>query len=203
MLFSLIIDNAFKDQSSISSAEPLITSIAKKLENPKHLRASLVVLQAINKVKKSKLEAALKEEIHSYKEKILKKLSKLIGKSDYLVEAYAICLKHYFSAEKESDTLKNLLEKLESYIEYSLANICEENKNGCAMLFTFLLQNHTQIAGVKDDIVLKIWNSCKQIDIGPNFAHLISLVVSQIPNEEFQVIVQDLGSLTVSFPNTD
>ncbi|KAH1010809.1 uncharacterized protein LOC109541974 [Dendroctonus ponderosae] len=196
LLFSLVIDNAFKDESSISSAEPLISSIAKKLEKPKHLSACLVVLQAINKVKKSKLDAALKDEINRYKEKILKKLSKLVCQSDYLVEVYAICLKHYFSAEKESETLIRLVEKLESYIEYALANICEENKYGCLMLFILLLQNRTQLDCVKDDMVLKIWNSCKRINMDPNFAHLVSLVVSQIPIQEFQVIMQDLGDST-------
>lgn len=145
------------------------------------------------------MEPSTKEKANQYKEKILAKISKLVCKSDFFIEAYATCLKHYLSAEKGSETLNKLLDKLGSYLDYSLGNISEDNKRGCAVLFTTVLQNKAKINSFKNDTVINIWNACKKINIGDEYCHLVKLIVTLIPNDEFHKLVADLFDLTVSF----
>ncbi|CAG9772758.1 unnamed protein product [Ceutorhynchus assimilis] len=196
LLFNLSIDNVFKCEKSIMQFEPLVLYLTKHLQNINHLNSSISVLQAITKIKKSKIDQSAKEKLNQYKDTILTKMSKFVCKSEYSVEAYATCLKHYLTLENSSETLKQLLEKLDSYLNYALENISNENKHECALLFNAILQNKTKINSA-DNIVLRIWTACKKVDIGEEDCQLVRLIVTLIANEEFEILVKDL------FDNTD
>ncbi|XP_030755377.1 uncharacterized protein LOC115881831 [Sitophilus oryzae] len=195
-IFSLVIDNLFKSAESIKSFEPTVLCLIKKLESQKYLSASFTVIQAANRIKKSRMDLATKEVVNDYKDKIFSKMVKLACKSDNLIEAYSACLKHYLSTEKDAKILEKLTEKLPTYINYSLENISNENKRGCVILFTAILHNKQKLNSVDDDIVLKVWNACKTVDVGDEYSHLINLIVTLIPNESFEIILKDLLELT-------
>ncbi|XP_050298879.1 uncharacterized protein LOC126737851 [Anthonomus grandis grandis] len=199
-IISLIIDNAFKRNSSIMEFEPFVEYLTNNMEDAKCMSCCMLVLQAVAKVKKSKMDPSSKEQSNSYKDKILAKMLKLVCKSNQLlVEAYATCLRHFLATpEKESDdNLKKLLNKLDVYLDHCFNNVSDENRAGCTSLFTVVLQNKSQIKHIDTDIVLKVWNCCKRIGMTEEEnAFLVKLVVTFIPNEQFEQLFTDLFDLT-------
>lgn len=123
-------------------------------------------------------------------------MSKLVCKSTQLVEAYAICLKHYLTTAENNQSDK-LLKKLPSYLDYCFGDVSGENRKGCAILFNLVLEKRSQIATIPHDVVTKIWGACKGNQLTQDYTHLVNLIVCSIPNEEFGRLVDDLVQLTL------
>ncbi|KAL1518219.1 hypothetical protein ABEB36_001877 [Hypothenemus hampei] len=194
-IFGLIVNNLFKLETSIKCFGPIVLRMAEQLQDVKCLTCSLQLLQAI-KVKKSK-NPTVKDTMDKFKNKIFKNLSRLLRHSDVLhVEAYATCLKHYISIHDDDDIREGLVRKLPTYLDYSLANINENNKTGCVMLFTLVLQNRTKLADhIRDGLVMEIWQSCRKSHVSQKYLHLTNLIVSHISNEEFPSFINDFANV--------
>ncbi|XP_066255929.1 uncharacterized protein [Euwallacea similis] len=198
LVFSLLLDNVFKSDEAVSHLEPLVLHLMDDLDNEQNLAYSILLIQIINRTKKNKLSTSTKKKSALYKELILMKMTKLVCKSDLLVEAYALCLKHHLTMNKSSDSTQILLSKLDRYLEHCLGNINTMNKKDCAKLFTIVLQNRMQINSLDSDIVIKIWSACKASELNEDYSHLVNLIICAIPNEEFALLVQDLLNMSVN-----
>ncbi|KAF7281180.1 hypothetical protein GWI33_005050 [Rhynchophorus ferrugineus] len=191
-IFPLIVENVFKNDDAIKGFDSTISGLLNKVDSSKYLKSVLVILQAVNKQIKSKKDTSAKETANNYKEKILNKLVKQVCKSEFLVEAYGTCLKHYLSLGQQSEILDKLSEKLPTYMEYALANISSENKKGCVILFATVLHNKQKLPGLDENVVLNVWNAVKSVDIEDEYSHLVNLIFTLIPNDEFSNLVGDL-----------
>ncbi|XP_066147731.1 uncharacterized protein [Euwallacea fornicatus] len=202
LVFSLLLDNIFKNDKAVLHLEPLVLHLIQDMDNEQNLAYSILLIQIINRTKKAKLSISTKKKSALYKELILTKMTKLVCKSDLLVDAYALCLKHHLTTDKNSDSTLILLSKLDQYLERCLGNINTVNKKDCAKLFTVVLQNRMQISSLDSDIVVKIWSTCKASDLTEDYSHLVNLIVCAIPNEKFALLVQDLLDMSINCVQT-
>lgn len=76
------------------------------------------------------------------------------------------------------------------------------NIKGSILLFSTILNNKTKLGNKEDDFIMKVWNSCKIVEIPEkdteNYSKLIVLIFEHISGQLFNDVTKELLNLTVS-----
>lgn len=202
-IFFLFANIILKDNKSIVDFQTGITHILTNIKDKSYLKCGLIVVNLINKNKKIKLKPESKQLLSDNKSKICDRLVKMLSKKspeNDLIEAYAISLKT-FLAKDENSNLDKLRLTLRQYLEFCLNNLCDENMKGSLLLLTTTLHHKNLLNEVDDNFPLKVWDSLKSKSVSnealEDYSHLVILITSLIPNEQFDHIFGDLLKATV------
>ncbi|CAG9856436.1 unnamed protein product [Phyllotreta striolata] len=202
-LFVLIIDNIFKYNDSIASYDSLIKNITNNLHSPVYLQCGIVIINAVNKLKKLKVPKEVKSLTENYKSSICKGICDLVLTSepnDHLVCGYAQALKILF-VQNEDEKLQKMLEVLNSYVNFALEKKEDFDKTGYLLLFNTVLNNKTKIDEFDDELYLKIWDLCKCNEKvfarTEEYSQLVFLMVCLMSNEQFDRVIEDLAFLSI------
>ncbi|KAJ8930657.1 hypothetical protein NQ314_016519 [Rhamnusium bicolor] len=205
-VFKLITENVFKCVYSIKEFESLVTDFAENLLCPIQMRCCIIIINAVNKLKKTKMPKDVKNAAEMYKTVICDKVLKLCSKNKpapCLTSGYALALRNFIS-QNEEEKLSKLLNSLNSYVDFALEGTtkCE---SGDLMLIVTLLQNKSKLKSLSDDFLQRVWNAYKENEgihsRYEEYSLLIVLIFGHIPNEEFTTVTTDLLSITVKSVN--
>ncbi|KAG5870299.1 hypothetical protein JTB14_018096 [Gonioctena quinquepunctata] len=196
--FSLVMDNIFRYKDSVQSCQLIVSKITKNLTKPLYMQCSIIIMNGINKFKKSKMPKEIKNVADDYKTFICDKILQLVSNNeptDSSLAGFAYSFKHHLSQNNE-EKLSECLNILDKYVEFALSKINELGAIGYLTLFPTILQNKTKIKTIKEDFPLKVWNVCKDNDSlhsgFEDYYQLIMLIVGHIPNEHFSTFMADL-----------
>ncbi|XP_023026512.2 uncharacterized protein [Leptinotarsa decemlineata] len=202
--FSLVIENIFRSKESVQYAKSIVSKVSKHLSNPLYMQCSIVIMNGINRLKKSKMPKDVKNIADSYKELICERILQLVLKNEpteSLVAGYAYSLKHYLS-QNNADKIAEFLNVFDKYNQFALGDGNNFGKTGYLTLFTTVLQNKSKIKAVGEAFPLNVWNACKGNDSvysrSEEYSQLISLIVGHIPNENFEVFTKELLNISES-----
>ncbi|CAH2005718.1 unnamed protein product [Acanthoscelides obtectus] len=196
--FTLTVENVFKNETRIRYLKDFVTKLCESLTDLKYMSCATIILQFLNKSKKTKMTEESKILVKEYKQAICSAILKLVQQKKRITEplfvGYAHVLKYVASSsENDIDILKN---HLQQYLEYALKTIKDQmmnEKQDHLILLTTFLQNNSN---VPKGIVLEIWDACKDIAHVCNdleeYGRLVVLISIQIPNDEFALISKHL-----------
>ncbi|XP_060520542.1 uncharacterized protein LOC132698480 isoform X2 [Cylas formicarius] len=197
VVFSLVLSNVFKEEESIAKFVPFIHCMTQNLNDPRFLRASLLVLNAIGRAKNSKIDSEKKAEL---REKIYRELvAEVTSKAKFSIETYAACLKHYLATDATGDDAARLLERFDSYSVHIFENVLShDDVRGSLRLFSTALHNKQKIPQLNGDFLSRIWRFVKGLDVAvedtDQYAQLVKLIVTLVPNDQFRHILEDLSN---------
>ncbi|CAH1179596.1 unnamed protein product [Phaedon cochleariae] len=199
---SNLIENMLKQKDFLTSCEALTLEVTQKLYDPSYMECSIIILNALNKLKKSKLPKETKITGENMKNNICDKISKLVSEETpnvTLLAGYAYIMKNYLS-QNDDEKITELSNTLDSYLNLILTNRNCYDKFGCLSLLITVLQNKSKLKNIDDDFPLKIWNAFKEDDSVysrfEEYSQLILLIVGHIPNDQFQVFMSDLLNIS-------
>lgn len=145
----------------------------------------------------------VKDVADRYKSQICDKMLELVATNtpeDHLLGGFACALKHYLS-QNDANKLSTILEHVNTYLEFALNNVNQFGSIGYLELFITILQNKSKMKNLDKNVILNIWNACKEnlvvYDRCEEYSQLVVLIVSHI-NEEFSEVLKTLLNISVS-----